>query len=297
MKTGRIFGWLLACVVCALCIASSAMADGSSRLATAAERAFYSRVMETIQKALPSPPVGWEITFQTETDAPQRVAVGLEKHPYSLTYNAEWVNAPARDKMERQRRELMQEAASGAVTNSGDEALIKQIEVLTAQAADAAQSGNYAEAQKIQKQMEPLVAKLQDSMEEKTCGVDQMLADTAVRDIGASILVSVNSYGFAAGGQIERISPVAGNDKVFREPGEEHYTGEISEHGVTTVLLGQGWKEARDGENVHYEAPENLSAPHTTAYTIMVEVQADQERSAAIIKAIDWNLLKTLLAQ
>ncbi len=299
MRALRVYGLVAAAMFCLLLPGQieSARADGSTRLATAQERAFYSKVVGAANKAIPSPPPGWEVVFQTELDAPDRVVVGLEDGPYSITYNAEWLNRPAHDKMEAQRGKLLESAAATMTTDTGDEALIKQIEALAAQAGKAAERGDYAETQKIQKQMEQVAEKLNARMETKASGVEEMMARTAVQDIGAMISVQFNFFNVALPENVKRLPVLDGIKLVFRAPGEDQYTGEVSEHGVTTVLLGKGWKEVSDGDNHYLESPEEVPGPHTAVHTIVVEIQASDDRAADIVKNIDWNHLKTLLVK
>ena len=87
--------------------------------------------------------------------------------------------------------------------------------------------------------------------------------------------------------------PVAGQ-KVYRTDGNRE-TGGAWREGVSFVFLGAGWQLNGDGEDAYMEAVPAAGRPHTTVQTVLVRVQAEEQRARGLLARIDWKALKGLI--
>lgn len=87
-KTPRAVRIAALLIAASLPSAGTALADGDSRVATAQEKEFHSRVRQVVARAVPPPPPGWAV--DSGDDRLDRVPTESEKYPFRVTWNAVW---------------------------------------------------------------------------------------------------------------------------------------------------------------------------------------------------------------
>jgi hypothetical protein len=205
-----------------------AWAEGESRPASDAEKAFYQRVFKALEAAVPARgPQGWTVVEKTDFERLETVGSGTENEPFWVTYTVVWQN-PA------------QIPADGAP--AADEA------------GDSCREGRDARAE-------------------------------------ITVMANVTVESFMA--PFAETEAVAGHP-VYRTEGDLDPDFGWQE-GVSFVFLGPGWQLSGEGDEAFMEALPRADLPHTRVQTVLVRVQAEEERARELLAAIDWKLLERLI--
>lgn len=269
--------------------------DGESRPATDQEKAYYHRVMTTLHRALPPIPSDWEVLADVDNPDIERVGVGAEEYPFTVTCTVEWRNTPVVEAMEQRRAEVFQEMADqGQPVGLGPERE-KQIETLAAAMGQAAEKGDVAEMERLQKDMEALAADIDAVVKVHDQAFNAKMKETGAEDVGAKIWIHINRFQESLYGPASQEPPLAGNDHVYRIPADPDFTGDLSKEGITYVFIGRDWRMTRNESTSDVETHEAAGLPHTAVQTVYVMVQASDERARNLLKQMDWGALKGLL--
>lgn len=268
-------------------------ADGDSRPATAAETAFFRRVLPALAKAAPPGPAGWELSEQSDTAPPRRMGVGTEVEPLRATYRLTWSDTA------RLRQAQEAQAAAGAAAMqrlSGEQSTAdqeKRMEELAQKLGAAAERGDAAEVKRLQAQMEEVSQAMAKVFERQDRELKAAMDPHQARDAEAALLITVNVFGEDFIGRITPEKPVAGLAS-YRQAGEDDPRYGWRE-GTTWVFLGPGWKLVKNEDSAHMENESRSELAHTEVQTMVVRVQADPKRARKLIEAMDWNALKALV--
>ncbi len=67
------------------------------------------------------------------------------------------------------------------------------------------------------------------------------------------------------------------------------------QEGVSFVFLGPGWQLNGEGDEAYMESLPESDLPHTRVQTVLVRVQAEEERARALLGGINWKALERLI--
>lgn len=292
MKLGKLrFALASATLAASLVLASVTFADGPSRPATPQEKAFYEKVMSTLEKAAPPGPAGWEITDRTEAEALERVGEGSGAAPMYLDYFIQWDNRPVKEAAEQ----AMVQAGNAAMkrdmeenpTGDGQDSFEKLAEKL----GEAVNRGDMAEALRIQKRMEAVGQELSQAYQQREEVMEEAVRAHERKDVSMRLMLIVNSFSEDLVGYEEE--EALSGMRVFRSQGESSAHSGWTE-GTTIVFAGPGWQLLRDGDSVWMSA-ELRELPHTRAQTLVVSVRAEEARARKTLDSLDWTALRGLL--
>ena len=292
-KDNRSALYLSKCLCFLIVFLSSAIcvqADGDSRKATPEEQAYHRRVQDLFAASLNGNPVeGWETTRQTKMKDLETVGEGSEVWPMKVEYHLEWTDVVRQRQAQEAAMTKISEVAAGSAISDGQ---MEEYEQLAAKIAEAAASGNIAAIQALQEEMEHKAALMNqkfEAMDEQVASINRAESPT---DTYVHLRLFANRLYQDIDPKAERIT-VAGQP-AFRTEGYYSSSGTWNE-GSTMVFLGGRWFPP-PGESAYQFANEE-GAPQTKLQTIVVWLEADPERAAAIFEMIDWRALQGALGQ
>jgi hypothetical protein len=269
----------------------NALADGESRKATKNEKAFYASVMETMIKVIPRGPEGWYVD-QMENSEVDDVSTGSEKYPFQVSFYRSWEDTQRRQKANEEIQTELGKAMTTMMANPETKKLYKENDRLAAEFGEAFGKNDKAKLERVQKELEVVQGKIQVITSAQDKEIDDIIRTKSPHDVRCRVDIKVNEFAESFYDSISQESPIAGA-KVIRTPGEYSKNSGWRE-GTTYVFLGKNWQLKRNGGS-YMEAKKTIDVPSLVVQTIIVEVQADPHRAAAILEKINWEALKKLM--
>lgn len=278
-------------VALAGCVGLSVLGDGGTRPATQAEKAFADRLGGVLVKALPPAPAGWRVAELSRPETPSWMPLSDRPHPMELAVRARWQD----DKKLQESQGKMIQAMGSVKKDPADEARLQVIQKkqndLAKALGQAAEKGDSAGVQRIQKEMEPLNKEMSDILTRQAKGFKDALQSAAVRDAEVAISMKANATYTYLSEPVSREPPVAGLATYRVEPKQRE--DDNPKEGTTYVALGT-WRTASEGGALRLTS-ETAGAATASLKTLLVEVQADKARARAILEKLDWSSIKALM--
>ena len=271
-------------------ISSLVFADGETRKATQKEKDFYRMVMETLIKAMPAGPEGWNGEKSQFTEL-ELVTPDCEKYPFRVSYGASWTDDARRQAADD---EIQKVLAPKMTSNVSPEyiKLTEQTSVLAKDLADAAGKNDQTALERLQKEMETNAKKIHDITDANDKECDGIREKMSARDVSIQASIQVNEFSHALYETVVQGAPVAGS-LTYRSQGEWTKDNGWRE-GTTYVFLGKGWQTKTDG-GTSIETNAQNGIPSTVVQTIFISVQADPARARQVLEKINWSVLKKLI--
>lgn len=283
-----------AAVACASIARGDAPCDAGFRDSTPAERARMTAVLEIAKKSLPPAPAGWQIGGYEEISVIGRVCRDGENRPWSYgisrTYNRV-------DDYEA-RQQVMRDAAAAEAEEQKKkqprmDALMAQMQQLSARQVALVQKGDMAGAEKLNYDMERLQAEYQKIADEGESQAQIAAAGKEMdRDLHMSITVRVNETAvpLTSGAANFPLPPGASVAQRWTRPED----AEKSAEGHALVLFGE-WSRAE--QTKRWMPARRANAVPTAAHVISVEVVGDPARIDPLLQGIDFTSLATALTE
>ena len=266
--------------------------EGEERPASEAEKAFYRRVFETVAAAVPAcGPPGWAVAEKTEYEKLDAVAVGTEKEPFWTSYTIAWQNnaaLQAADAAMTAERARILARAEGVPPETA-----KRLEKLAAAVATAADQGDWPSVRRAQEEIDAIAERIDSGSGQFDSEQEEALLCHEARDARAEITIMVNVMVESFMDPFAETDPVAGHP-VFRTDGDLDPDYGWQE-GVSFVFLGPGWQLSGEGEEAFMEALPGVGLPHTRVQTVLVRVQAEEERARTLLEGLNWKALEGLI--
>ena len=271
-------------------ISSLVFADGETRKATQKEKDFYRMVMETLIKAMPAGPEGWN-GEKSQFMELELVTPDCEKYPFRVSYGASWTDDARRQAADD---EIQKVLAPKMTSNASPEyiKLTEQTIVLAKDLADAAGKNDQTALERLQKEMETNAKKIHDITDANDKECDGIREKMSARDVSIQASIQVNEFSHALYETVVQGAPVAGS-LTYRSQGEWTKDNGWRE-GTTYVFLGKGWQTKTDG-GTSIETNAQNGIPSTVVQTIFISVQADPARARQVLEKINWSVLKKLI--
>jgi hypothetical protein len=283
--------------VTALClVATTPTAFGQEclrgfRETTAAERQTMTRALETVKSALPAAPSGWIIGGYEEISVAQSLCMDYEgtlfSYGFSRTYN--------RGDDVAEREQFQADAgvalrASMAERQPRIDALMAKSQELSTQLADAAQKGDQARIDAIDRELEQLQAQMQAIFNEGPSEAQlEALGAAMSQDRTMTISVRINPAGTVTVGDGP---PSAAAPTGARAAFREQTTREGATEARAVTLFGS-WEAAVDGRGMQIARRGTVST--AAVHGVVVTVTADPARLDSIFDAIDFDPLTELM--
>jgi hypothetical protein len=269
-------------VLCFLALAvisgtNQACADGdpNDRPLTAAEKSYFSKILGTIDTALPRVPANWAAIQKPSTRPPKSVFEGSEKGSLKAVYKGEWGD---------QSRKSHQNDSPMAENNAEEMQRVMQELISATQSQDKA----------AYKQAEEKFKALQRKGQKPAPGKDRPVQDPSAADACLQVEVAVNQTVVGVRNAIPL--NIAGVPKAFMaDDGNPGKKGCPSAKAV--AFLGSWGDGEAGGEYTYFRSNWRKGLPHTTAKNIVIEVRAREQRAKEYLRSVKWDELKALLVK
>jgi len=275
-------------------VSSTVLAELPSRPASEAEKQFFNRAIETCVKAATGYTSTWAKIDEAGQDPEEftRLSPGSENAPLVYHYYIEWADQERIDKTNSEiSAALAPQAAS--LEKTAEEIDVKQLEDLAEQIAAAATAGNASEVERLNRQAEEISAKSDQLFSESDRATRETIEKLAARDARVVIRIGINQ--FYQGFDAEPIPGTLADGTPFYRVENGRMYNESWVEGTTFVLFGPNWKTVREDAGTAMESPEQPDKPHTAVQTVVIAVEAEQQRALGIINRIDLKSLRDLL--
>lgn len=284
---------LILTIACLFAFSLPVFADGDTRLANPAERAYYQSVVSTFAKAVPAAgPNGWRTVDKKTATSIDRVTVGAEDYPMSVNYYIAWEDSKKKQMADTAAEQALLNNMQNNGSNPEADRLNKKIEALAAELGKAIDSGDMDKAQRIMAEMEALGAEREKIFSANDNRQNSLLEQNAAHDATLRITITANSFSDEFYRPAREVPSIAGG-LTIRTDGTFDPNRGWSE-GSTYVFLGNGWSFA-PSETGGSTQTASANKPYTAVHTIIVQVQADEARAQEYLSRIDWNALQRLL--
>jgi hypothetical protein len=294
MNSKRVFATSGALVL--LLAGASVQADGvcgNPHTVTATERTTMTRALETARDALPPPPSEWVLVSDDQISVPAGFCMD-QPGPFSYSFGRAYGN---RSPQKQQASE--QATASAAALMQADlakkkpkmDALMARMNALNQQAIAAAQAGDQAKADSINREIEKVSNELTALLDDPGAAAQiQTAGAESLRDIQIDIGVRVNPA--------SAVMPAAAKS-LIRPAGASAAMSWTTQHeGVTTghalLLIGR-WQQNPPGKG--WSPVPARAAPTVAPGWYAVEIHADPTRLEPLIRGIDTAALAATLAR
>jgi hypothetical protein len=253
-----------------------------------AERQTMLGVMQTAKAALPQAPTGWVIGGYEELSPVGRICQDFERTPWSYGFSRTFNRTDDADARERALADAGARArAAQAARQPRMDALMARTQTLGAELAAAAQNGDQARVDAINREMEQ-ISKEFDGMAVDDQPIIEEVAKATSEDRTMSIAIAVNS-GSIGIADMTKVATPAGAHSAYRQT--------TSADGVSTaralVLFGN-WKP-RTGGGLQSQRRGTVSA--AAAHALSVTVEADPARLDSLFSSIDWDKIAATVAR
>lgn len=273
------------------CVGLSVLGDGGTRPATQAEKAFADRLGGVLVKALPPAPAGWRVAELSRPETPSWMPLSDRPHPMEIAVRARWQD----DKKLQESQGKMIQAMGSVKKDPADEGRLDVIQKkqndLAKALGQAAEKGDSAGVQRIQKEMEPLNKEMSDILTRQAKAFKDAMQSASVRDAEVDIALKANATYAYLSEPVSKDAPVAGLAAYRVEPKQRE--GDSPQEGTTYVVMGN-WRTVSEGGALRLTS-ETAGAPTTSLKTLLVEIKADKARARAILEKLDWASLKALM--
>lgn len=257
---------------------------------SAAERATMMRILEAVRPAVPPAPQGWVVVNDDPPSVPGSLCMDYERKPWSYGYSRTYRRTDKNDEIDRVTRaaaDLMQ--ADMAKKQPRLDAIMARSEALTKQQIALIQKGEMEKAVAFNEQLAALqeeYRKIADEGDARQRG--EAMMNEAMRDIEFSVSVRVNSWGESPAAADTTPITVAGKPvAAYRFDSRR----EDSRQGGALVVYGQ-WRTTSGG-GLGLVARGHV--PANAVHGMSIHVDADEERLASVVEAIDFGALAKLV--
>lgn len=272
--------------------------DGPDRPLTPAEKAYFSKILSTIDLALPRPPTNWVTTEKPSTSPPNVVSEKADKGPYKARYKGQWFD---QSQKQRQTQKLQEYSLKSPPKERDIEAMQKQMDALREEQqkvmdelVKASQKNDKAALQNAQEKLQALQKKSQQASSTIFAPHEQVLKDFPISDACLQVEVTVNDTSVG----LKKAVPLSlpGVPKAFMvddgNPGMQDCP-----YGKAVVLLG-AWDNGRaGGEYTYFRSNWREGTHHPSAKNMIIEIRAGEQRSKAYLGSVKWDELKALLVK
>jgi len=293
MRQVWIFAALCTAALCISVAGADAPCYAGIRDTSAAERATMTRVLEAVRRALPPAPPGWQIVNDDPPRVPSSLCKDFERKPwaydYSLAYRrtADAAKAAEIDAANRAAGELIR--ADMARKQPLLDAILAKNEALSKRQIAHVEKGEMDKAVALNEQMAVLQEEYRKVSEEGDAQARAVaMINEASRDIDFGVSVQVNPWGATPAGADTAAITVAGNPVAAYRWNSRN---EGSWQGGAVVVYGM-WRTMSNG-GLGLVARGHV--PANAVHGITVQINADEDRLASVIGAVDFAALAGLV--
>ncbi len=272
--------------------------DGPDRPLAPAEKAYFSKILSTIELALPRPPAGWITTEKPSTSPPDVVPEKSEKGPFKARYKGQWFD---QSQKQRQTQKLQEYSMKSPPKERDIEAMQKQMDTLhmeqqkvMEELVSASQKNDKAALRSAQEKIQAIQQKSRQVSGAIFDPHEQVLKDFPISDACLQVEVTVNHTSVG----LKKAAPLSlpGIPRAFTvddgNPGMKDCP-----YGKAVVLLG-AWDSGRaGGEYTYFRSNWREGIPHPSAKNMIIEIRAGEQRAKEYLRSVKWDALNALLVK
>jgi hypothetical protein len=272
--------------------------DGPDRPVTPAEKAYFSKILNTIDQALPRPPANWVVKEKPSTNPPMVVPEKSEKGAFRSQYKGYWFD---QSQKERQTQKLREYSMKSPPKEQDMEAMQKEMialqeeqQKIMEELVRASQKNDKGAVQSAQEKLQALQKKNRQASGAIFAPHEQALKDFPISDACLQVEVTVNHTSVG----LRKAAPLSipGVSRAFilddGNPGNKDCP-----YGKAVVLLGAWDGGKAGGEYTYFRSNWREGIPHPSAKNMIIEVRASEQRAKDYLKSVNWNALNALLVK
>ncbi len=283
---------LLSITLLAILLTSALFADSATRPKTAVETKFFDEIIQACQSAVSGIKTTWEEENRSGDKNDDRITEDSEKYPLVHYFNVSWAD---RKRINDARATLDKELEALAPklkeqVNSFDS---KAFEELAAKIGKAAEAGDLATVERLQKEAEVMSKQMEAGFQPMNQQIDDLTAKHTPHDVNLRVCIAVNRFyeSFSADPKTGKLNDGTVSYRI--EDSRTSNGGWIE--GTTFVFLGTDWQIAQDGDLKAMKHPEHSEKPSAAVRSIVVSVEAEETRALATLNSMNLAALKALL--
>ncbi|MBU1107339.1 MAG: hypothetical protein KKB51_11770 [Candidatus Riflebacteria bacterium] len=286
------FGKLLSIAFLSMIFAVTLFADSATRPKTDVEKSFFNGVIQACQSAVAGIKTTWEEETRSGDKNDDRITEDSEKYPLVHYFNVSWADnkriQEAKMKADKELEAIapkMQQSVAGTDT--------KAFEELAAKLGKAAEAGDMAEVERLQKEAEVMAKQMEEGYKPLNQEIDSIVEKNQPHDAELKVRIAINKFyeSFTKEPQTGKLN----NGTFFYRVEDSRNNSGTWIEGTTFVFLGNEWKAGIDNEISIMQHPEHTDKPSASVRSIIVEVQADGKRALDALNSMDLNALKSLI--
>jgi hypothetical protein len=272
--------------------------DGPDRPLTPAEKTYFSKILSTIDLALPRPPANWVTTEKPSTSPPNAVPEKSEKGPFKARYKGQWFDESQK---QRQTQKLQEYSMKSPPKERDIEAMQKQMDTLRVEQqkameelVKASQKNDKAALQSAQEKLQAIQKKTQQASSAIFAPHEQMLKDFPISDACLQVEVTVNHTSVGLRKAVPLSLP--GVPRAFMV--DDGNSGmKDCPYGKAVVLLGAWDNGQAGGEYTYFRSNWREGIPHPSAKNMIIEIRAGEQRAREYLGSVKWDSLNALLVK
>lgn len=283
---------LLSFILLTLLFTVTLFADSATRPKTDVEKKFFDEVIGACESAIAGINTTWDEESRSGEENNDRITEDSEKYPLVHYFNVSWADFK---RIEEARAALDKELEILAPklqeqTNSMD---TKAFEELAAKIGKAAEAGDFATVEKLQKEAEVMAKQLEAGGKQMGQQVDDLSEKHTPHDVSLKVRIAVNNFyqNFSSDPATVKLN----DGTVSYRVEDSRFSNGSWIEGTTFVFLGSDWQIAQDGDVKAMKHPEYPEKPSASVRAIVLSVEAEQKRALAALNSMNLAALKSLI--
>jgi len=267
-------------------------ADSSTRPKTDVEKKFFDEVIGACESAVAGITTTWDEENRSGEENNDRITEDSEKYPLVHYFNVSWADfkriEEARSALDKELEILapkLQEQAGSMDT--------KAFEELAAKIGKAAEAGDFATVEKLQKEAEVMAKELEAGGKQMGQQVDSLTEKHTPHDVSLKVRIAVNS--FYKDFSTDPKTATLNDGTVCYRIEDSRYSNCTWTEGTTALFLGKDWQIVQDGDIKAMKHPEYPEKPSASVRAIIITVEAEEKRALAALNSMNLTALKALI--
>jgi len=283
---------LLLITLLAILFTSTLFADSATRPKTDVEKKFFDEVIAACQAAVAGINTSWDEENRSGEENDDRITEDSEKYPLVHYFNVSWVDSKrieeARARIDKELETLAPKLQEQ--TKSFD---TKAFEELAARIGKAAEAGDFATVEKLQKEAEVMAKQLETGGRQMDQEINSLTEKHTPHDVSLKVRIAVNNFyqNFSSDPSIVKLSDGTACYRVE----ESRFTNGCWIEGTTFLFLGSGWQIEQDGDYKAMKHPEYPEKPSASVRAVILSVEAEEKRALAALNSMNLSALKALI--
>lgn len=288
MKTAK----MLSITLLAILFAAPLFADSATRLKTDTEKNFFNEVIQACQSSVAGIKTAWEENNRSGDKNEERITEDSEKYPLVHYFNVSWAD---NKRIDEAKLKTDQELAALApeMQNQAANTDTKAFEELAAKLGKAAEAGNMAEVERLQKEAEVMAKQMEEGYKPMNQKVDSIIEQNLPRDVKMTVRIAINKF-YESFNQEPQTGKLSDGTTFYRVEDSRNSNGTWIE-GTVFVFLGNAWKAGKDNDISIMQHPEQPEKPSASVRAIVVSVEAADKRALETLNSMNLSALKALI--